>query len=68
MAAVEVVNTGAAAAFVANDAGGFENLEVAGGGRPGVAEEARNFAHGQMSAGEIAGLFGFGGAQDGRAP
>ena len=48
-----MVEAGSAAAFVADDAGGLEDLQMARRGRPGVAEEARYFACAHFAAGEV---------------
>jgi len=48
-----MVEAGAAAAFVADDAGGLEDLEMARGGRPGVAEETGDLAGAHLAPGEI---------------
>src|SRR5205085_4564392 len=50
---VEPVEAGAPAALVADQAGGFERLQVAGGGRPGMGEQAGNRAGAQLAAGEM---------------
>ena len=53
--AVEPVEAGAAAAVVADEAGGLEALKVAGGGRPGMGEQAGDRPGAQLAAGEVEG-------------
>src|SRR5689334_15875166 len=49
----EPVVAAAPAALVADQAGGFERLQVAGGGRPGMGEQAGDRAGAQLAAGEM---------------
>lgn len=51
--ALQPVEAGAAAAFVTDQARRLEGLEVAGGGRPGMGEQAGNRARAHLAPGEV---------------